>query len=89
LWLARTGSIPVAALGRVLGDLESGGGLACCQRQVRSFLRDFLMKTTVQGVRLTDYQLECLQKVADRLQIGKADVIRLLVEMLVDGVIVL
>lgn len=47
------------------------------------------MKTTVQGVRLTDYQLECLEKVADRLKIGKADVIRLLVEMLVDGVIVL
>jgi len=47
------------------------------------------MKTTVQGVRLTDYQLEELQKVADRLNIGKADVIRLLVEMLIDGAIVL
>lgn len=45
------------------------------------------MKTTVLGVRLTDYQLEELKKVADRFDIGRADVVRILVEMLIDGVI--
>ena len=47
------------------------------------------MKTTVVGVRLTEYQRERLKEVADRRGEKEADVLRTLLEMLLDGVIVL
>lgn len=53
-------------------------------------LPDFVcMKTTVLGVRLNEFQREQLKKEAEKQGIGEADVVRLLVNMLIDGVIVL
>jgi predicted DNA-binding protein len=47
------------------------------------------MRTTVVGVRLTDYQREKLKKIADKRGEKEADVIRVLIDMLLDEVIVL
>ena len=47
------------------------------------------MKTTVLGVRLNEFQREQLKKEADKLGVGEADIVRRLVELLIDGVVVL
>ena len=47
------------------------------------------MKTTVLGVRLTDYQREELQKIADKRGENATDTVKLLINMLIDGVIIL
>ena len=47
------------------------------------------MKTTVVGVRLNEYQREQLKKIADKRGEKDVDTIRRLVEMLLDGCIVL
>lgn len=47
------------------------------------------MQTTVVGVRLTEYQREKLKEVANKRGEKEADVLRALLEMLLDGVIVL
>ena len=47
------------------------------------------MKTTVFGVRLTDYQREELKKIADKRGENATDTVKLLIDMLIDGVIIL
>ena len=47
------------------------------------------MRTTVVGVRLNDYQREKLKKIADKRGEKEADVIRALVDMLLDEGIIL
>lgn len=47
------------------------------------------MRTTVVGVRLNEYQREELKKIADKRGEKESDVLRELLEMLLDGVIVL
>lgn len=47
------------------------------------------MKTTVLGVRLTDYQREELKKIADKRGESSTDTVKLLIDRLIDGVIVL
>jgi predicted DNA-binding protein len=47
------------------------------------------MRTTVVGVRLNDYQREELKRIAEQRGEKEADVLRELLEMLLDGVIVL
>lgn len=43
------------------------------------------MKTTTIGLRLNDYRLEKLNKIADREGINRMDVLRLLLDELIDG----
>lgn len=47
------------------------------------------MKTTVLGVRLTDYQREELKKIADKRGENATDTVKLLIDMLIDGLIIL
>lgn len=47
------------------------------------------MRTTVVGVRLNEYQREKLKRIAEQRGEKEADVLRELLEMLLDGVIVL
>lgn len=47
------------------------------------------MKTTVLGVRLTEYQREQLKKAAAKRGCSESDIVRLLVDWLIDGIIVL
>ena len=46
------------------------------------------MKTTTIGLRLNDYQLEKLNKIAERNGIHRMDLLRLLLESVIDGKIV-
>lgn len=43
------------------------------------------MKTTTIGLRLNDYQLEKLNKIAERNGIHRMDLLRLLLESVIDG----